>query len=273
VVALLLSVTASGVLLSSNAQLQSERNSSSTRLQMTTALGEGQMAVQNHISRLNALVTGLSVNCTQLGLNGTTLRAQINATMAADSCILSMITFDTHGIVIAAEPASNHFMEGINLSYSDNIARSLATKMPFMSDVLQPLHGPAGVALDIPVFDTAGVFQGGVSALYSISALMNGTLPTLSTGMPFTWWSMQLNGTEIYDTDPLQIGQNNLGPATDPFPQAKALSWRVVNESYGYGSYSFFVNMDTQQVVTKECYWSTVGLHGTQWRLTIVHRL
>lgn len=51
------------------------------------------------------------------------------------------------------------------------------------------------------------------------------------------------------------------------------IGWRMVNESTGHGSHSYFISLDKQTKVNKECYWTTVFGHGITWRLAIVHRL
>jgi hypothetical protein len=273
VVALLIAVAASAALYASNQQLQADKNAASTQAQMAAALNQGQAAVQKELMRISALLTGLSQNCTEMGLSGPAVRAQLNLTMAADAFITSAITVNAAGIVMAAEPASIEHIVGMNLSSSENIALCLSSRLPVLGNVLQPAQGEAGAPMDLPVFDRSGTFQGAVNALCNVSALMSASLPQYSAGTSFTWWAMQSNGTDIYDTDQAQIGMNVLGPEYADFPQLQALVWKMVNQTAGYGTYSYYSTLASGQVVTKECFWAPTGLFGTSWRVVIVHRL
>lgn len=268
-VALLTSVTASGLLLSSNSQLSSDNSASATRLQMNSILSQGQLVAQAEIKKLDALAANLGMDLGPHGLNGTATRALMNATMAANANIISILTYNTSGIVIAAEPYTN--VEGRNLSGDVIVQKLLITKMPVMSNVFKTVEGPMGAVLAAPVFDTTGRFIGGVSIVFNHNRMMESKLPQLLNGTSLTFWSMQNDGLLLYDEDPTQVGKNLLGPDYAAFPSLQALAWRMVNESSGYGIYNFAPT--AQNVVNTECYWTNTGAHGVSWRLVIVHRL
>ena len=83
---------------------------------------------------------------------------------------------------------------------------------------------------------------------------------------------MDLDGLLLYDEDEGQIGRNLLeDPLYKSFPSLLELvEQRILTERSGHGYYSFFqVTGGNEAEVTKECYWTTAGLHGTEWRLVI----
>jgi polar amino acid transport system substrate-binding protein len=47
----------------------------------------------------------------------------------------------------------------------------------------------------------------------------------------------------------------------------------MLAERSGHGSYSFQVKEGDTRVVTKEVYWTTVGLHDQEWRLAVTRMI
>ena len=102
---------------------------------------------------------------------------------------------------------------------------------------------------------------------------MNETIVSLANGTGFTYWCMQSDGMDIYDTDVSQVSMNVLhGSDYADFPQVQAIGWRMLNGTSGYGTYSYYISLDSKTTVDKECYWTTVGMLGVEWRLALVHR-
>ncbi len=272
VVVLLIATSVSVVLLTSDAQLSKDSTASSTKLQMNTILDKGRTAVEEEIGMVRNLTYDLALQLRATGLNGTMARDEINHTLALNPFAIDILTFDTNGIVQAVEPAQYSYLEGVDLSGGNKTAELLLYKVPTMSNTFQSRGIERGSGYACPVFDNEGKFIGAVSTLYNVSALMNATLPQLVAGTGFTYWCMQSDGVEIYDADASQIGMNIIyGPDYQAFPQVQAIGWRMVNESTGFGTYSYFISLSSQTTVDKECYWTSLGAEGIAWRLAIVH--
>jgi hypothetical protein len=272
VVALLLTLSAAAVLYTNNEQAQKDDSAASIRLTMNSILRNGQMAVENEIWKIRNLTVDLALMLRSTGMNSSEARMAMNLTMAQNEFIIDILTYDTNGIVLAAEPEEYRTIEGVDLSSGPKTMEALLHKVPVMSDTFVAREGVWGSGYGVPVFDGNGSFMGGVSTLYSASKLMNATLPGISAGTGFTWWCMQLNGTLVYDTDTAQVGLNQLnGREYYDYPELVAISWRMVNESSGYGVYHFLKTLNSGQMITKECFWTTVGAEGIQWRLVLVH--
>jgi hypothetical protein len=272
VVALLLTLSAAAVLYTNNEQAQKDNAAAATRLTMNSILDKGQLAVENEIWKIRNLTVDLALMLRSTGMNSSGARAAMNLTMAQNEFIIDILTYDTRGVVLAAEPEEYRSIEGVDLSGGPKTMEMLLCKVPVMSDNFVAREGVWGSGYGVPVFDVNGSFIGGVSTLYSASRLMNATLPQISAGTGFTWWCMQLNGTLVYDTDTAQVGLNQMdGPEYCDYPELVSISWRMVNESSGYGVYHFLKTLNSGQTITKECFWTTVGAEGVQWRLVLVH--
>jgi hypothetical protein len=57
-------------------------------------------------------------------------------------------------------------------------------------------------------------------------------------------------------------------PIYQPYPRLLNLGRTMVEERSGIGSYVFLTKAHDKNV-TKEVYWTTVGLHGTELRLAV----
>jgi len=272
-VALLIAVSASFVLLEKNTELKDDKEAAETHLSMYSMLGDGQVAVQSGINEIKDLSADLALELGQTGLNGTSARAAINETLAASPFIIDILTYNTTATILAVEPNEYRNIEGLVF---DDVwtVKILNTKMPVMSDTFSAREGVRGSGYASPVFDADGEFIGVVSILFDVAAMMGSELSELTDGTGFAWFAMQLDGTDIYDTDETQIGLNSLtDPAYVNFTELIDTAHRAQNEPNGYGTYSFVIDLDTQQIVSKETCWTTVGADGVQWRLFLVNSL
>ena len=90
-------------------------------------------------------------------------------------------------------------------------------------------------------------------------------------------WVMQSNGTLIYDPDPDQQSKNLLTDTIyKDYPEVQEFARQIAEQPSGYGNYQYYdkdVADYDKQLVTKEAYWMTVGIYGTEWRLVIWHAL
>ncbi|RQD81779.1 MAG: hypothetical protein D5R96_06455 [Methanocalculus sp. MSAO_Arc2] len=82
------------------------------------------------------------------------------------------------------------------------------------------------------------------------------------SGTPYTVCGVDTDGRVLYDTDPDQIGLPLDDPVYTAYPQLVAFVTRVTEERQGIGTYSF-------RDETKESVWTTVSLHGTEWRVAV----
>ena len=89
-------------------------------------------------------------------------------------------------------------------------------------------------------------------------------------GLPVDAWAMETEGACLYDPDPQEIGRNILeDPLYEPYPDLRRLARSMAKRSSGTGQYAY-LRTGTQDEVSKLAHWTTVGLHGTEWRLVLV---
>jgi sensor domain CHASE-containing protein len=271
-IALLASIIASGTLLSSSTQLDADRTKQAKQLQLNAMLFEAQSEVQSKIDRLAAAMKDLGKDLSSIGLSGVQARSQFNVTIDQDRYITDIITFGTDGVVLEAEPAIYRNVIGVDLGGAANVQKILTTKMPVFSGVIRTVEGDLGAIMAVPVFNDGGQFLGAVSAMFNASEMIGDTVDRIANGPSYNSWCMQLDGMLVYETDRSQIGRNLIyGPDYIPYPLLQAVGWRMLNESTGHGTYSFISS--SQQMINKQCYWASVGVEGTYWRLAMVERV
>jgi polar amino acid transport system substrate-binding protein len=238
-----------------------------------------QADVQGNLNDLDSDVANASQNLSATGLEGTAAHEVLRRLLDNNSNLIEAATFSKEGRIIVAEGKGGERSEGADLSSQEHIARVLTTKIPTFSKQLRLVEGYNGTALAYPVFSAQGEFLGGISTIIEPEKLLNALIApqlhfdiyTPSNITDYTFWVMDLDGLLAYDEDVNQIGKNLFeDPLYRPFPSLLDLGHRIVAERSGHGYYSYFqVTEGNKTAVNKECYWTTTGLHGREWRLVV----
>ncbi len=239
-----------------------------------------QADVQGNLNDLDLDVSNASQDLSTNGLEGTAAREVLSKLLEANSNLVETSILGKDGKIIIAEGKGSESAEGADISRQEHIARLLQTKTPLFSKQFLLVQGYNGTALAYPIFSPQGEFLGGITAIIEPDKLLNVlAAPLLQYDLNIqsdiancTFWVMDLDGLLLYDEDASQIGRNLFeDPLYKPFPDLLELvEHRIVAERSGHGNYSYFeVIGGNKAVVTKECYWTTAGLHGREWRLVI----
>ena len=239
-----------------------------------------QADVQGNLNDLDLDVANASQNLSITGLDGASAREVLNKLLETNSNLVEASTFSKDGKIIVTECKGCERNEGADISGQEHVALILKTKNPTFSKQFLLVEGFNGTVLEYPVFSPQGEFLGGISAVIEPYKLLNALVtPLLQYDMynrsdiaNYTFWVMDLGGLLLYDEDASQIGKNLLeDPLYKSFPDLLELvEHRIVAERSGHGNYSYFeVIGGNKGLVTKECYWTTTGLHGREWRLVI----
>lgn len=266
-----------------------------SRADMLFMLLQIQADAQGNLSDMDLDVANASENLSMTGLEGASASGVLSNLLETNSNLAEAVTFSKDGRVTTAEcKGCLDYGKSTNLSSKDLlainspenlskpsvelIASVLKTKAPEFSREYQMEEGYNGTVLAYPVFSQQGEFIGGIAAVVEPQKLMNALVaPQLHFNMStrgnitdYSFWAMDLDGLIAYDRDASQIGKYLFtDPLYNPYPSLIDLGHRIVAERAGHGYYSFQVTEANKRVVTKESYWTTVGLHGRELRLVV----
>lgn len=258
----------------------SSLNDTESEADMLFKLLQFQSDVQGSLNDLDLDVANASQNLSKTGLEGTSAREVLIKLSETNSNLVETSILGKDGRIITAEGKGSESAEGADISRQEHIARLLQTKTPVLSKQFLLVQGYSGTALAYPIFSPQGEFLGGITAIIEPDKLLNELVaPLLQDDMhnqsgiaDYTFWVMDRDGLLLYDEDTSQIGKNLLeDPLYKPFPDLLELvEHRIVAERSGHGNYSYFEAIGgNKTLATKECYWTTAGIHSGEWRLVI----
>lgn len=178
---------------------------------------------------------------------------------------------DRNGKMVIVEPGEYAKFEGTDISAQEQLIRLRESMKPVLSNVIKAVEGFDAVDLEHPVFSSEGEFEGSVSMLIRPESLLSFVITPLLRGMPVESFVMQTDGRVLYDQDKEEIGRMIFeDPIYKRFPQLIAVCTMACREKDGAGSYDFRQG-GSEKMVKKDAHWTTVGLHGTEWRLVVMH--
>lgn len=260
-----------------NVEVTREKDAAKIQFEMKTLLAEVQAQINGELASLDAALIDACGKLSTLGLSGVQARTVLSELVANNSLIVNAATADANDVLVAVEPSSYSNIEGIDIKDQEQNIHMHLVMRPAMSDMIQLVEGFPGVVMVSPIVDVDNKMIGSLSIVIQPRALIQQyVLPAIADGK-YSMWSMQTNGTLIFDPDPSQQDKNLL---TDPiyadYPEVQAFTHQVAEEASGYGSYKYFdknLEDDSGRVVSKEAFWGTIGIFNGEWRLVVVHVL
>ena len=142
---------------------------------------------------------------------------------------------------------------------------------PAVSNLIQLVEGFPGMVMVAPVFNSNGLFIGSLSIVFLPYELIHPIVKDSVQGI-YTIYALQKNGTLIYDDSPEQGKNVFTDDEYQGYTELQAFIHNVVNMQSGYGTYSYFDDLSpSRPLVNKEAFWTTIGIHNTEWRLVIAH--
>jgi hypothetical protein len=193
---------------------------------------------------------------------------------ASHPYLMDCCTVSPKGRMLLVEPAAYKSSEGEDISGQEQIVRLHATKQPVMSRTISMVEGFDAVDLERPVMSGSGELLGSVSVLIKPEELFASIIPPAIKGYQVNIWVVETNGRILYDGHEGEIGRNLIDdPIYTPFKDLQNLGARIAAEPSGEGSYAYYQAGSGSSVVNKRAFWTTVGLHGTQWRVVLAHEV
>ncbi|VVB68435.1 Cache domain protein [uncultured archaeon] len=226
-----------------------------------------QAEIQGSLNDRDALVADAAERLSAAGLEGEKARKILQSLNA--SGFIGAATISPQGKKLTVEPSQFRAAEGtiVNQTIWSSFIKS---KDPFMSQIIRLVEGNDAVTLVYPVLSPADNFTGAVCANMPPNEFLEAIIAPKLEGTPFDVWVIQKDGRILYDSNSDEEGLMLLSdPLFKPYPTLLDVGRKMIAERSGMGSYNFFLDEEYTQNETKEVYWTTVGLHGNDWRLAV----
>ncbi len=221
----------------------------------------------NALSGPDQATSDAAISLGRAGLSGNEAEAVLGRVLSSDPAVLTVITIDRNGTVVSAVPEDARVLIGENLGDQAVVRQVIETRKPVMSDIIPLVQGGYAVLIEYPVFSPDGNFSGVISTSFLPWNLIAPVVENATAGTPYSFMVTQTDGRVLYDPDPLEIGKDTLNETMySDFPEILETARRLSYESSGSASYSFY-STGFGKVVNKEAFWTTLSMHGTEWRV------
>ena len=182
--------------------------------------------------------------------------------------VVNVSFIDIEGVLKYIYPDEFDYVEGDWIGDQEQVVELHRRGLPVLSQSFVAVEGFPALDLEWPVFTKEGELSGSLSFLIKPETFL-APLIIPKNYEPYEFWVMQPDGLIFYDQDEMEMGRNLFTDQLyEPFEELRVLGSEISQKESGWGEYRFFSRgMDT--VVVKEVKWSSVGLHGTQWRLIL----
>jgi hypothetical protein len=234
-------------------------------------LSEIEKDITAELTRLDQELAGLATRLSEKGLKAAGMRKMLGDLCRSYPYAVDCAYVDRNGRMMLVSPAQYTGFEGSDISRQEQVIRLHESKKPVLSNAFKSVEGLDAVDLEQPIISSTGEFEGSVSILIRPESLFSQVLTPALRGMPVEVFVMQPDGRILYDEDKEEVGRMLFeDPMYKPFPQLLALGTLIAKEKTGSGSYDFR-QKGADKLVGKDAHWTTVGLHGTEWRVVVMH--
>jgi hypothetical protein len=243
--------------------------------EMGTILINAQAAINAELLRLDSLLSNACQQLSTTGLAGPEAEKILNDLYTEESeIIVNAATADKNDILLAVQPSTYSNITGQDISDQEQNIEMHKAMRPALSNLIPLVEGFPGVVMVSPVFDTNQQFIGSLSIVFHPYQLVHPIVKDSAKGI-YTIYALQSNSTLIYDANSEEQGKNIF---TDQeyqgYTELQTFIHQVLDTQSGYGTYSYFDDLvASRPLVSKEAYWTTIGIYNTDWRLVIAHNL
>lgn len=233
--------------------------------------------IQSKLSNLNNAVSDATKKIAVSGLKGEETRSILNALCKKYPYLLDCATSDANGKLITVAPEEYRRLEGTE-SITSGEAREFQdafreNKKPVFTNMFRSVEGVDAVVLVWPVVSEKGEFMGAVNALFIPETLLKGTIAPAAEVRAMEVEVLQVDGLVIYNTRGADAGKNLLtGAEFKAYTELVSLGAKIAAQQTGSGTY-IFPSHTTGQPAKKTAFWTSVGLHGTYWRIMSIAEL
>lgn len=240
--------------------------------EMASLLLHDGAIINSELQKLDSVVLDACQKLSGTGLTGAAVEQILNEIYTQNSdIIVNAATADKNDILLAVQPSNYSDIIGEDITDQEQNIEMHQTMRPAISNLIQLVEGFPGIVMVAPVFNSNGLFIGSLSIVFLPYELIHPIVKDSVQGI-YTIYALQKNGTLIYDDSPEQGKNVFTDEEYQGYTELQAFIHTVVNTQSGYGTYSYFDDLSpSRPLVNKEAFWTTIGIHNTEWRLVIAH--
>ena len=245
--------------------------------QLQSATENLRSILQSKLLNLDNAVSAAAEKIAKSGLQGEETWGILNGLCKKYPYLLNCSAADPQGKMITVAPEQYRRYEGTDTANTEASKKFFAefseNKKPMLSNVFRAVEGTDAVVLVWPVVTEKGELLGVVSALFKPKSLMDETIAPQAEVVALKVNVMQLDGMVIYCTTGTETGKNVLtDPSYKDFPDLIAQAVKIAAQKTGTGGY-VYPDEATGRLMKKTIYWTSIGLHGTEWRIVSIAEL
>ena len=245
--------------------------------QLKSATDNLQGIVQSKLLNLDNAISGAAGKIAKSGLQGEETKGILNGLSKKYPYLLDCSAADTQGKMITVAPEGYRRYEGTETATTEASKKFFAglgeNKTPMLSNIFRAVEGTDAIVLVWPVVSENGESLGSVSALFKPDAILGGTIGPAAEVRAMKVNVMQLDGMVIYCSTGTETGKNVFtDPSYKDYPDLIAQAGKIAAQKTGTGGY-VYPDAVTGKLVKKTIYWTSIGLHGTEWRLVSIAEL
>jgi polar amino acid transport system substrate-binding protein len=242
------------------------------RIDMLVLLTTMQGEINGALAAIDRSAEMTAGNLSRTGLAGPDVDALLSKAVDTDPSILTAAVIARNGTVTAVQPDVEGLV-GSNLLDQPVVREVFARNVPLMSDLFPLRQGGYAATIEYPVFSSNGQVIGAVSLAFQPDVLIGAHAEPAVAWTPYAVMATQPDGLVLYDADSKEIGKNTFKEAMyADFPELLDIARQHEQNRSGHAAYSFY-GTGSEKIVQKEIYWTTVGLYGNEWRLSIVREI
>jgi hypothetical protein len=210
-----------------------------------------------------ALLNGTDANVSaaaaalgRTGLSGPTAQAVLLDLSRTAAFVVDAVTYDVGGRAVAVEPSPYGSIVGTSLA--GPTAPPDFYRETYLGPYGELAEGFRGIALGHPVTGPDGTVIGGVSVALRPELMLREPADAARRGTTVALYAVETDGTIIYADDPAIVG----GPASQPGTGLAGMASQIEESRSGVS-----VHRPATAGTDRAVAWTTVSLHGTEWRL------
>jgi hypothetical protein len=225
--------------------------------------------IQRELDALNDQVADAAKALADMPLAEAGAQAVLDGLAGSNGIIAAGSIVDASGKMLAIAPATYQATLGTDLSKLPHVVALAETKAPVLTPVIPTPQGSFAVALRWPILAEDGSFLGSVGVSVRYAALLEQVLHPIYSDSLYDAWVIQTDGQVLFDRDPNERGRCIFKDGFyRSFPDFVTLAHEIATKKEGRGS-ARFLTTGHHSIRPQAYVWSTVGLHGTEWRVVL----